>query len=118
MKSVELFAGGGGLALGAHQSGFESILAIEWEKNSCSTLRLNASTLFNDDPSRVHEGDVRKFDSKWIFPTPLTLCSEALLASHFPSLAISVVSMIPGIFSQSILEYLLRVAPKPSLLKT
>lgn len=66
MKSVELFAGGGGLALGAHLSGYESIMALEWEKNSCSTLRLNASTLFSNDRSRVHEGDIRVFDSSLI----------------------------------------------------
>ena len=65
-RSLELFAGGGGLALGAHQAGFRSVNAVEWEKNSCKTLRLNAHALFGNESERVIEADVRQFDESRI----------------------------------------------------
>ena len=61
LKTLELFAGGGGMALGASHAGYESILALEYEKNSCATLRLNSPLLFESTEPLVHEGDVRKF---------------------------------------------------------
>lgn len=38
---VELFAGGGGLALGMEEAGFSSLLLNEWDKHACSTLKHN-----------------------------------------------------------------------------
>ena len=64
---VELFAGGGGLALGAKKAGFRSVLALEWEKNACQTLRANANILFQDGAlDRVVHEDVRNFDPRKI----------------------------------------------------
>lgn len=62
LKSVELFAGGGGLALGAHQSGISPVLFLEWEKNSCETLRRNSESSFGLPSSRVLETDIRVFN--------------------------------------------------------
>lgn len=62
LKSVELFAGGGGLALGAHQAGVSPILFLEWEKNSCETLRRNAQNFFGLSPTRILESDIRIFN--------------------------------------------------------
>lgn len=63
MKSVELFAGVGGLALGVTLAGFESLAVLEWNKWACDTIRENQNRgypLTRDWP--LWEGDVRHFD--------------------------------------------------------
>jgi len=63
MKSVELFAGAGGLAMGVTLAGFESLAVVEWDKWACDTIRENqkrAFPLVRDWP--LWEGDVRSFD--------------------------------------------------------
>ncbi len=44
--SVELFTGGGGLALAMHEAGFRHVLAVEIEKRACATLRANRAVPF------------------------------------------------------------------------
>jgi DNA (cytosine-5)-methyltransferase 1 len=63
MKSVELFAGAGGLGLGLSLSGFEPETVIEWDKWACDTIRENKSCgypLVRD--WNIFEGDARLFD--------------------------------------------------------
>lgn len=63
MKSVELFAGAGGLAMGVSLAGFESLAVVEWDKWACDTIRENQKRgypLVNDWP--LWEGDIREFD--------------------------------------------------------
>lgn len=59
MKSVELFAGAGGLAIGLEKAGFEPKIIVEYNKDACSTLRKNY--LVNKD-SYLFEGDIKKFN--------------------------------------------------------
>ncbi|WP_313379602.1 DNA cytosine methyltransferase [Achromobacter insolitus] len=63
MKSVELFAGAGGLAMGCEIAGFEHLAVVEWDKWACDTVRENQRRgypLLAD--WTLHEGDVRHFD--------------------------------------------------------
>jgi len=53
---VELFAGGGGLALGMEQAGFESVLLNEMDKHACNTLKHNRPDW------NVVQGDISDID--------------------------------------------------------
>ncbi|HEV7643007.1 MAG TPA: DNA cytosine methyltransferase [Pyrinomonadaceae bacterium] len=62
MRSVELFAGAGGLALGCELAGFTPEVIVEWDKWACDTIRENKKReypLVRD--WSLHEGDVRDF---------------------------------------------------------
>ncbi len=41
MKSIELFAGAGGLVLATANAGFHHEAVFEWNQNACATLRQN-----------------------------------------------------------------------------
>jgi len=63
MKSVELFTGAGGLALGCEIAGFNHLVLVERDKWACDTLRenqLRGHPLLDD--WNLYEGDVRTFD--------------------------------------------------------
>jgi DNA (cytosine-5)-methyltransferase 1 len=74
-SSIDLFAGGGGLALGMSAAGFRHVLVVERDLRACSTLLANAARPFaSDDPGScsVHDrwplvqGDIREVDfSPW-----------------------------------------------------
>ncbi|MBS9535096.1 DNA cytosine methyltransferase [Mycobacterium sp. M1] len=63
MRSVELFAGAGGLALGCEIAGLNATTVVEWDRWACDTIRENKAT---DYPLvrdwEVIEGDVRDVD--------------------------------------------------------
>lgn len=58
--SIELFTGGGGLAMAMHNTGFRHLLAVELDKRACETLRSNVAEPF--DPVAP---DADSLDSKW-----------------------------------------------------
>jgi DNA (cytosine-5)-methyltransferase 1 len=59
LKSIELFTGAGGLALGTAAAGFDHRLLLEYNRDACKTLRANQSAFGSD--CEVHEGDVKQF---------------------------------------------------------
>ncbi len=77
--SVELFAGGGGLAMAVHQAGFRPLLFNEFNKRACETLEASARKTLGTDgiqrtedtrprppaqgqPAPLYPGDVRDLD--------------------------------------------------------
>ena len=65
MKSIELFAGAGGLAIATANAGFEHEAVLEWDQNACDTLRRNKTTaLPHGRDCRVVQGDVSGYDFK------------------------------------------------------
>jgi DNA (cytosine-5)-methyltransferase 1 len=63
MRSVELFAGAGGLAIGMGRAGFSHAAVVEWDHDSCETFRFNQRNHALDlDRWPLFEGDVRSFD--------------------------------------------------------
>jgi DNA (cytosine-5)-methyltransferase 1 len=63
MRSIELFAGAGGLGLGVSRAGFVPAAVIEWDRYCCDTIRENQERRL--DPVShwpLIEGDVREFD--------------------------------------------------------
>ncbi len=55
-RSIELFSGAGGLAIGVARAGFEHAAVVDLDNDACSSLRAN----FPDWP--VYQADVRELD--------------------------------------------------------
>jgi DNA (cytosine-5)-methyltransferase 1 len=70
MKSIELFAGAGGLGMGLHGAGFEPVNVIEWDRYCCDTIRENISrgvAAVRDwhlTASDVRQVDFKKYEGK------------------------------------------------------
>ena len=71
LQSIELFAGAGGLALGAGRAGFKPVKVVEYNKDCRATLALNAKRAngpLNDWPDTigrdVQDQDYREFEGK------------------------------------------------------
>lgn len=64
LKSIELFTGAGGLALGTHSAGFRHAALLDWNHDACQTLIDNskARSVRGISNWRVEEGDIRSFD--------------------------------------------------------
>lgn len=63
MRSVELFAGAGGLAIGMSNAGFHHAAVVEWDHDACETFRENQRHRMRSvEEWPVYEGDVKEFD--------------------------------------------------------
>lgn len=63
MKSIELFAGAGGLGIGLHAAGFHPVNVIELDRYCCDTIRENKSRGIDAVSGwNLTEGDVRNVD--------------------------------------------------------
>lgn len=63
MRSLELFAGAGGLGMGVCQAGFKPAAVIEWDRYCCDTIRENQERQFHPLTEwPLIEGDVRDQD--------------------------------------------------------
>lgn len=61
--SIELFAGGGGLALGMHKAGFKHLLLNEFDKDACATLQKNMPD-WNVVQGDIHDIDFTRYYGK------------------------------------------------------
>ncbi|MBX3389215.1 MAG: DNA cytosine methyltransferase [Phycisphaeraceae bacterium] len=65
MKSIELFAGAGGLAIATANAGFDHEAVLEWNENACATIRRNkAAGVPHVRDWEVVQGDVSEYDFK------------------------------------------------------
>lgn len=60
MRSVELFTGAGGLALGSQLAGFHHVAVVERDRDACNTLWLNRQHGLIDWP--IFQSDIAEFD--------------------------------------------------------
>lgn len=69
MRSVELFAGAGGLAIGMANAGFQHAAVVEWDHDACETFRENQRHHAHAvEGWPVHEVDARTFDFAALAP--------------------------------------------------
>lgn len=67
MRSVELFAGAGGLAMGMAAAGFRHAAVIEWDHDACETFRQNQTHHAHSvEGWPLYEGDAREYDFRAI----------------------------------------------------
>lgn len=59
MRTVELFAGAGGAALGLHRAGAEAVALVEWDADAAAVLRAAGAEYGWADAVRV--ADVREW---------------------------------------------------------
>lgn len=61
--SIELFAGGGGLAIGMEKAGFKHVLLNEFDKAACETLRKNRPN-WNVVEGDIHDISFKEYEGK------------------------------------------------------
>lgn len=91
--SVELFAGGGGMAVGTRKAGFEHLALVEWYKPAATILRHNARRrpqLWAEQD--VHERDVRE----WLSETGIKAGDVDLVAGGPPCQPFSLAGVHAG----------------------
>lgn len=93
LTSVELFAGGGGMALGTRQAGFEHRALVEWYTPAATVLRHNARRR----PGLWHEDDVCELDIRhWLDETHIAADDVDLVAGGPPCQPFSLAGVHAG----------------------
>ena len=62
VRSLEMFCGAGGLALGLHQAGFEPVTLLEWDKRSCDNIKENIKNGY----AGITDWDVQQTDVRLV----------------------------------------------------
>ena len=62
LRSIELFTGAGGLALGTALAGFHHLALVELDHNACETLRINRGSVVPASDWPIKETDIRDVD--------------------------------------------------------
>ena len=62
LTSVELFSGGGGLALGVHLAGLRHLRLVEFDPVACETVRANNRSGFLRPEWPIDEADIHGYD--------------------------------------------------------
>jgi DNA (cytosine-5)-methyltransferase 1 len=111
MRSVELFAGAGGLLLGESLAGFSHDVAVEWEHNSCETLRENQARRHPlISGMTVMEGDVR--DVEWGSYSDIDLLSGGPPCQPFSLGGLARAALDPRDMFPAMTTALERIAPR------
>lgn len=59
LKAISLFSGIGGLDFGFEEAGYETRVALEWDKHACRTMRLNRDwEIIEDDINKVSSATI------------------------------------------------------------
>lgn len=82
MRSIEIFTGAGGLALGIAKAGFDHLAVVERDKYACDTLRMNQDRVVLMHHWPVVRGDVTEFDFK-AFPEDIELLAGGVPCQPF-----------------------------------
>lgn len=93
LTSVELFAGGGGMAVGTGEAGFGHLALVEWYKPAAKILRHNARL----HPELWHEEDVHEQDVRvWLAETSIKEGEVDLVAGGPPCQPFSLAGVHAG----------------------